>query len=58
MDGKDCNLAVWRSEIVEDFPYGKESKPSMVVAKLFDSSLVVKTRDAYLRITEYDIIND
>lgn len=58
IDGKDCNLSVWRSEIVEDFPYGKESKPSMVVAKLFDSSLVVKTRDAYLRITEYDIIND
>lgn len=58
IEGKDSNLAVWRSEIVEDFPYGKESRPSTVVAKLFDSSLVVKTRDAFLRITEYDIIND
>ncbi len=57
IEGKDCNMAVWRSEIVEGFPYGKESKPSTVVAKLFDSSLVVKTRDAFLRITEYDIIN-
>lgn len=56
IEGKDCNLAVWRSEIVENFPYGKESKPSTVVAKLFDSSLVVKTRDAFLRIAEYDIL--
>ena len=58
IEGKDSNLAVWRSEIVEDFPYGKETKPSTVVAKLFDSSIIVKTRDAFLRITEYDIIND
>lgn len=58
IEGKDCNLAVWRSEMVEDFPYGKESKPSTVVAKLYDSSLVVKSRDAFLRITEYNIIND
>ena len=56
IEGKDCNLAVWRSEIVENFPYGKESKPSTVVAKLFDSSLVVKTRDAFLRIAEYNIL--
>ena len=58
IEGKDSNLAVWRSEIVENFPYGKETKPSTVVAKLFDSSIIVKTRDAFLRITEYDIIND
>lgn len=56
IEGKESNLAVWRSEIVEDFPYGKVSNPSTVVAKLFDSTLVVKTRDTFLRITEYDIL--
>lgn len=56
IEAKESNLAVWRCEIVEDFPYGKESKPSTVVAQLYDSSLVVKTRDAFLHITEYDIL--
>ena len=57
INGDECNMLVWRSEIVEDFPYGKEAKPSTVVAKLYDSSLIVKTRDAFLRITDFEIIN-
>ena len=57
VNGEERNMLVWRSEIVEDFPYGKESKPSTVVAKLYDSSLIVKTRDVFLRITDFEIIN-
>lgn len=56
INGVECNMLVWRSELVEDFPYGKEAKPSTVVAKLYDSSLIVKTRDAFLRITDFEII--
>ena len=54
---EECNMFVWRSEIVKDFPYGKETMPSTVVAKLYDSSLIVKTRDAFLRIADFEIIN-
>lgn len=57
INGEECNMLVWRSEIVENFPYGKDAPPSTVVAKLFDSSLIVKTRDAFLRITDFEIIN-
>lgn len=56
INGKECNMLVWRSEIVEDFPYGKETKPSTVLAKLYDSSLIVKTRDSFLRITDFEIV--
>lgn len=49
------NIFVWRSEIVSDFPFGKDAKPSTVVATLFDGSLIVKTRDAFLRITDYTV---
>lgn len=57
INGEECNMLVWRSEIVEDFPYGKDATPSTVVAKLYDSSLIVKTRDAFLRIIDFEIIN-
>ncbi len=58
IEGMYYDLLVWRSEIVEDFPYGTYLQPSTVVARLFDSSIIVKTRDAFLRITEYEIRNN
>lgn len=57
IDGVDYNIVIWHSEIVDAFPYGNNAKPSTVVAKLYDSSLIVKTRDAFLRITDLEIIN-
>ena len=50
------NIAVWRSEIVDAFPFGNESKPGTLVATLFDGSLLYKTRDSFIRITEYETL--
>lgn len=44
---------VWKSEIIKDFGFGKEKLPGTLIAVLFDKSLVVKTKDAFLRITSY-----
>lgn len=55
--GKPQRVNVWRSEVVKSFPYGQQAEPGTLVATLYDETLVVKTRDAYLRITNYTIIN-
>lgn len=51
LDGKA--ITVWRSEILSFFPIGLSEKPGIVIARLFDGSIVFKTRDGFLRITEY-----
>lgn len=51
LDNQGIN--VWRSEIVDDFPYGQQEQPGTVIARLFDGSLIFKTRDCFLRVTEY-----
>ena len=53
----DNNILAWRSEVVRSFPYGNELKPATVVARLYNGSLIVKTRDSFLRISEYEIFN-
>ena len=48
---------IWRSEIVDKFPYGENQLTSgQQVAMLYDDSLIMKTRDSFLRITEYEKI--
>lgn len=51
IDGGYCLL--WRAEIVKNFAYGNESVPGTQVAKLYDGSIIIKTRDSFIRITEY-----
>jgi methionyl-tRNA formyltransferase len=47
-------LSILRSEILKSFPYGNDCKPGTLIATLFDDSLVIKTRDGFLRILEYN----
>ena len=53
-DGK--RILVWRSEELETLPFGQNEKPGTVVARLYDNSLVYKTRNGFLRITEWETI--
>ena len=46
---------IWKSEIL-DFPIGNELPNGSLVAKLFDESLVLKTRNGFIRLTEYEKI--
>ena len=51
LDGKA--IIVWRSEILTTFPIGLSEKPGKVIARLYDGSIIFKTRDGFLRITDY-----
>ena len=50
------DILVWRSEICNEFPFGYEQPAGTMVAKLYDGSLIFRTRDGFLRITEYQFI--
>lgn len=51
LDGKA--IIVWRSEILNSFSIGLSEKPGTVIARLYDGSIIFKTRDGFLRITDY-----
>ena len=46
---------IWKCEML-DFPLGEHLAPGSLVATLFDSSFVIKTRNGFIRITEYNSI--
>jgi len=46
---------IWKSEIL-DFKFGSHLSPGSLVAILFDNSFVIKTRDSFIRLTEYERI--
>ncbi|MDD5929230.1 MAG: formyltransferase family protein [Spirochaetales bacterium] len=45
---------VWRSMVLKDFPLGKDVEYGTLVAKCYDNSLVVKSCDGFIRITEWE----
>jgi len=45
---------VWKSEVVDTFPFGENEAPGTLIAKLYDNSLIVKTRDSFLRVLKYE----
>lgn len=47
-------LRIWRSEILSDFSLFQNVKCGTLVATCCDNSLIVKARDGYIRITEYE----
>lgn len=49
-------VIVWRSELCDAFPYGDDKAAGTLIAKLFDDSLIIKTRTGFLRITEYQFL--
>ncbi|MCF8337110.1 MAG: formyl transferase [Bacteroidales bacterium] len=44
---------IWSSEIVT-FPFGNDKKPGDVIAELFDETLIIKTRDGFIRVTSFN----
>jgi methionyl-tRNA formyltransferase len=52
----DKKMKIWRAEIVNEFHFGKSMLPGTVVASLYDKTLIVKTRNGFIHIMEYDII--
>lgn len=45
---------IWKAYKLLSFPFGINSKPGDLIARLFDNSLVVKTKDSFINIVEYE----
>lgn len=46
-------MRVWRSEIMEDFFMDCSASPGTLIATCFDDSLIIKTKDSFIRIIDY-----
>jgi methionyl-tRNA formyltransferase len=44
---------IWNSVII-DFQFGRDLSPGSLIATLFDQSLVLKTRDGFIRLLDYE----
>ena len=46
---------IWKAEIIEEFEFGNICETGQLVATLFDKSIIIKTKDKFIRITEYEV---
>jgi methionyl-tRNA formyltransferase len=46
-------IKIWKAEIVDNFPFGNFKNPGIVVASLYDNSLIIKTRNGFIHTLEY-----
>ncbi len=54
LDGK--NIKIWRAKIVNKIPIEENLSPGTLVAKFYDSTLLVKCRDSFIHILDYEEI--
>jgi methionyl-tRNA formyltransferase len=52
---KNRQAKIWKAEII-DFIYGLEEKPGKIIAELYDNTLIVKTKDSFLRVLDYEYL--
>lgn len=50
------NMKIWRADILYYFPFGGNTKPGTLVANFFDGTFLIKTRDSFIHILEYDVL--
>lgn len=50
---QDKSILVWKAEIVESFCMACPVEPGTLVASCFDDSLIVKTKNSFIRIVDY-----
>ena len=43
-----------KAQIIKSFPLGNNQKIGKKIALLFDNSMIIKTKDSYIRITDYE----
>jgi len=47
---------VYRAEVLEDFPFSQGLKPGSIAGKMHDGTIIVSSRNGFLRILEYELI--
>ncbi|MGM0408660.1 MAG: methionyl-tRNA formyltransferase [Bacteroidota bacterium] len=53
-DEENNKCKVWKAEIIENFNYGQSAPQGTIVAKLYNNSLIFKTKDSYILIVEWE----
>ena len=54
LDGK--KMKIWRAKIVKEIPIEEKLSPGSLVAKFYDSTILVKCRDSFIHILDYEEI--
>lgn len=52
----NVKVRIWRGEVCRNFSYGHDVLPGTVVARLYDGTRIIRTRDGFIRITESENI--
>lgn len=45
---------VWKVEIVNEFSFGINTFPGTIVAKLYNNQLIIRSRDAFIKVIDYE----
>lgn len=49
-------LKIWSVGVIEKFPFGENLQCGSMVAKLYDDSYIVKTKDSFIHIIKYELM--
>jgi methionyl-tRNA formyltransferase len=49
-------MKIWKAIIVQEFFWGKDTSPGSIVAHLYDQTMIIKTKNGFIHILEYDIL--
>jgi len=52
---KNKKARIWKAEII-DFIYGLEEKPGKFIGELYDNTLIIKTKDSFIRVIDYEYL--
>ena len=47
---------IWRAKILNQLPFGNDIEPGTLVCRLWDNSVIVKTRDSFIQVVEWERI--
>jgi methionyl-tRNA formyltransferase len=47
---------IYKAEIIPNFPFGNDELSGIVIAQLYDNSLIIKTKDGFLKLIDYEIV--
>lgn len=54
----DKKYRIYKANALKDFPYGNELDVGQIVASLYDKSFIVRCRNGFLHVKDYEIIHD
>jgi methionyl-tRNA formyltransferase len=52
----NLRIKIWKASILPVFQYGNDLIPGSVIANLFDGSIIIKTKDSFIHIIEWEKI--